>query len=476
MKKIIQITAISLLFCWSLSCAVNPVSGERELMLYSEEGEISLGRQTDQQIRRQYGLYGDEKLTAYVRDIGMAMAPHTHRPQLEYHFSILDTPVANAFAVPGGYIYVTRGLLAMMNSEAELAVVLGHELGHVNARHSMRKMSQLMLIQVGLVMGSAISETVKDLSGLASIGIQLLFLKFSRNDERQADQLGVEYARSGFYNPAKMVDFFQTLKAMGDLSEGQSLPGFLSTHPMYGERIENTQELLLAEDAGLQVKQVPYLQRIQNLIFGPDPRQGYVEDGMFYHPEMRFSFSFPNDWAVQNAPAQVTLVSKDENAAVILQAEKSSTSLPEYAEKKAANLQGSELLDQSSLNINGHSSLQQVYRIPREEQENLNARMTFIWKDPYIYSFTGVSSSGHFNQYDYYFGTIAGSFQNLNDPKYINRSPRRIKLIKANGQDNLEIIFRREGMNEEIWPQFAVMNGMQSGQTPEKGRLIKVLR
>jgi predicted Zn-dependent protease len=333
-----------------------------------------------------------------------------------------------------------------------------------------------MLVQVGLVMGSAISETVKDLSGLASIGIQLLFLKFSRNDERQADQLGVEYARSGFYNPAKMVDFFQTLKAMGDLSEGQSLPGFLSTHPMYGERIENTQELLLAEDAGLQVKQVPYLQRIQNLIFGPDPRQGYVEDGMFYHPEMRFSFSFPNDWAVQNAPAQVTLVSKDENAAVILQAEKSSTSLPEYAEKKAANLQGSELLDQSSLNINGHSSLQQVYRIPREEQENLNARMTFIWKDPYIYSFTGVSSSGHFNQYDYYFGTIAGSFQNLNDPKYINRSPRRIKLIKANGQDNLEIIFRREGMNEEIWPQFAVMNGMQSGQTPEKGRLIKVLR
>jgi predicted Zn-dependent protease len=476
MRKIIQITAISLLLFWGLSCAVNPVTGKRELMLYSEEGEIALGQQTDQQIRQQYGLYDDAKLTAYVRDIGLAMVPYTHRPQLEYHFSILDTPVANAFAVPGGYIYVTRGLLAMMNSEAELAAVVGHELGHVNARHSMRKMSQLMLVQVGLVVGSAISETVKDLSGLASVGIQLLFLKFSRDDERQADQLGVEYARAGRYNPAKMVNFFQTLKDMGDLSGGQSLPGFLSTHPMYKERIENTQEMLFPEDAGLQVKQVPYLRRIQNLIFGPDPRQGYVENGVFYHPEMRFSFSFPKDWTIQNTPAQVTMVSKDENAAVILQAEESSTALQEFAENKASSLKGSELLDQSSQSINGLSSLQRVYRINQEEQEDLNARMTFIRKNPYIYTFTAVSSSGNFNQYDYQFGTIAGSFQKLNDPKYINRAPKRIKLVEANGRESLENIFRNAGMDKEIWPQFAVINGMESGQTPKKGQLIKILR
>ncbi|MFW6137314.1 MAG: M48 family metalloprotease, partial [Candidatus Aminicenantaceae bacterium] len=191
MKSLVKFSAFILLFWWGISCAVNPVTGRRELMLYSEEGEIALGRDTDQQIRQRYGIYDDEKLTAYIRDIGKTMVPYTHRPHLEYHFSVLDTPVANAFAVPGGYIYVTRGLLAMMNSEAELAVVIGHELGHVAARHSMRKMSKLMLTQVGLVIGSAISETFQDLSGLASVGIQLLFLKFSRDDERQADQLGV---------------------------------------------------------------------------------------------------------------------------------------------------------------------------------------------------------------------------------------------------------------------------------------------
>ncbi len=476
MKNVIKITAFSLLLFWGLSCAVNPVTGKRELMLFSEEGEISLGQETDQQIRQQYGLYDDPKLTAYIRDIGETMIPYTHRPQLEYHFAVLDTPVVNAFAVPGGYIYVTRGLLAMMNSEAELAAVIGHELGHVNARHSMRKMSQLMLVQVGLAVGSAISETVQDLSGLTSVGIQLLFLKFSRDDERQADQLGVEYSRAGQYNPAKMADFFLTLQAMGDLSGGQSLPGFLSTHPMYDERIENTRGMVLAADSGLQIKQVPYLRRIQNLIFGPDPRQGYVENGVFYHPQMRFSFSYPEDWTIQNTPAQVTLVSKDENAAVILQAEKSSTGLREYAENKSASLKGSELLNQRNININGLSSLQQVYRITQEEQEDLNARMTFIRKKPYIYTFTALSASGKFSQYDYQFGTIAGSFQTLTDPKYINRSPRRIKLIEANGRDNLDTIFRQAGMNQEIWPQFTILNGMQAGQTPEKGRMIKVLR
>ncbi len=476
MKNPVKLSAFILLFWWGISCAVNPVTGRRELMLYSEEGEIALGRETDQQIRQRYGLYDDEKLTAYIRDIGMTMVPQTHRPHLEYHFSVLDTPVANAFAVPGGYIYVTRGLLAMMNSEAELAVVIGHELGHVAARHSMRKMSQLMLAQVGLVIGSAISETFQDLSGLASVGIQLLFLKFSRDDERQADQLGVEYARSGRYNPAKMVDFFMTLEAMGDLSEGQSLPGFLSTHPMYDERIENTRDMMTSTDSGLQVKEVPYLKRIQNLVFGPDPRQGYVENGVFYHPVMRFSFSFPEDWTIQNTPAQVTLISKDKNAAVILQAEKSSTGLREFAENKSAGIKGGNLLNETEMNINGLSSLQRIYRINQDDEEDLDARITYIHKNSLIYTFAALSAAKNFNQYDFQFGRIVGSFQNLTDSKYLQRSPSRIKLVEATGRETLETIFSRAGMDKDIWPQFAVINGMTIEQLPPKGRLVKILR
>ena len=286
-KNKLAILVLSLLFL-AASCAVNPVTGKQEISLISEQGEIELGASTDKEVRAQFGVYEDPSLNEYVQKVGMALVPHTHRPHLTYHFAVLDTPVVNAFAVPGGYIYVTRGILALMNSEAELAVVLAHELGHVNARHSVRKMSQMMLAQIGLVVGSALSETFAKAAGVAGVGVQLLFLQFSRDDERQADQLGVEYTRKGQYNPAYMIDFFESLQTMGDLSGGQTLPGFLSTHPLTSERIKNTQAMILADDNLLRYDQVPYFQKIDNMVYGNDPRQGYVEDNTFYHPQLRF--------------------------------------------------------------------------------------------------------------------------------------------------------------------------------------------
>jgi predicted Zn-dependent protease len=322
MKKFFA-AVLSLIFIFTISCSINPVTGKKEISLISEQGEIALGENTDKEVRAQFGVYNDPVLTQYVERIGNKLVPFTHRPNLLYHFAVLDTPVINAFAVPGGYIYVTRGVLAIMNSEAELSVVLGHELGHVNARHSVKKMSQLILVQLGLAVGSALSEEFAKFSGLASIGVQLLFLKFSRDDEREADRLGIAYSRSGGYNPAQMINFFQSLQSLGDLSGGHSLPGFLSTHPLTSERIENTKAMLLETDSRLQYGQAPYFSQIENMIYGSDPRQGFVEGNTFYHPQMRFYFSVPQDWTVQNTPANVTLISKDGNAAVVLLAEQS---------------------------------------------------------------------------------------------------------------------------------------------------------
>ncbi|MDH4272678.1 MAG: M48 family metallopeptidase, partial [Candidatus Aminicenantes bacterium] len=260
-----------------VGCATNPVTGKKELSLISENQELALGKQTDVEIRQQYGVYGDAALNAYVQSVGRSLAPHTHRPHLDYQFAVLDTPVVNAFAVPGGYIYVTRGILALMGSEAELAVVLGHELGHVNARHSVQRMSEMMLVQVGLAVGSALSDTFAEISGLAGVGVQLLFLKYSRDDERQADTLGIEYAREGAYNPGEMVAFFSSLEKLGDVSGGHALPGFLSTHPLTSERIDRVRQMLTEGDRTLEVKERPYLGRIDGLVYGNDPRQGYVE-------------------------------------------------------------------------------------------------------------------------------------------------------------------------------------------------------
>jgi len=471
----------SLILCFltilmTVSCAVNPITGKREFMLISEQAEISLGQETDQEVRAQYGIYSDSNLNDYVERIGMSLAPHTHRSHLTYHFVILDTPVINAFAAPGGYIYVTRGVMAAMNSEAELAVVLGHELGHVNARHSARRLSKMLLVQVGLAVGSAISDTFAKISGAASIGMQLLFLKYSRDDERQADQLGIEYARKGGYNPAKMIDFFTTLQEMGDLSEGHSLPGFLSTHPLTTERIKNTKAMIADSDSQLKIQKNTFLNRIDNIVFGEDPRQGFVEGNTFYHPQMRFYFSFPRDWKIQNTPSRVILISKDENAAVILQAEESSADLKDYADKKSSNLEGRILIDEQALTINGLPSFQQLYNIPQQDKEDLRARMVFIKYGQHIFTFTALSTLKDFDKYEFQFENLIGSFNKLTDRKYLNRKPKRIKLIKANGKQTLKSIFQGTGMPEDLWPKFAVMNAMKLNQIPRQNHLIKILQ
>lgn len=477
MKKVSVVLCL-LLILFTMSCAVNPVTGKRQLALISESGEISLGKETDVEIRQQYGVYDDPALNEYVTRIGLSMVPHTHRPHLTYHFAVLDTPVVNAFAVPGGYIYVTRGILAMMNSEAELAVVLGHELGHVNARHSVIKLSQLMLVQVGLAVGSALSETVAKIAGVASIGIQLLFLKFSRDDEREADRLGVQYSRSGGYHPGEMIDFFSTLQKLGDLSGGKSLPGFLSTHPLTSERIENTKAMITEEDKNLTVNQQHYLNRINNLIFGNDPRQGFVEGNTFYHPVMRFSFSFPESWTVQNTPAQVILASKDGNAAVILQAEKTGTDLSEYAQKKAESIQNSQFIRENRSSINGLNALHQIYDVPQQNQATLRVRMSYIRKGEYIYSFSALSKQNDFNSYSNDFFGVTNSFRGLTNPAFINRSPQHLKLIKASGKHTLREIFNQNGVaqDEDLRTKLAIMNAIELGQIPKTNQLIKIVK
>jgi predicted Zn-dependent protease len=460
-----------------VSCAVNPVTGERELSLYSEQDEIALGKDTDGQIKSIYGVYNDPELNKYVMDVGQSLAPYTHRPHLEYHFFVLDSPVVNAFAVPGGYVYITRGILALMNSEAELAVVLGHEMGHVNARHSIHRMSEQMLFQVGLAVGSALNKTFANLAGLAGTGVQLLFLKYSRDDERQADQLGVDYSRKGGYNPGEMIPFFHSLEELGDLSgERQSLPGFLSTHPLTSERIQNTKDMLLESDNNLSIDRNPYLQRIDGTVFGEDPRQGFVEGDAFYHPEMRFFFKFPQEWKLQNTPSQIVIASKDGDAGVILQAEQSTDTPRDYGRKQVSKIERASLGKDTSTTINGFEAYQQYLDIPQENSETIRMLVSFIKDGSYIYTFVALSTINNFDKFNPDFNHLLGSFQRLTNRSYLNRQPVRIRLVKADGRQTLQEILQREGMDKDLWPRFAVFNNLKLDQTPSKNKLIKIIK
>jgi predicted Zn-dependent protease len=471
-KGIIVLLALAL----AASCAVNPVTGKRELSLVSEQQEIAMGQQTDAEVRAQYGVYAAPSLEAYVSAAGAALAAKTQRPNLAYHFAVLDSPVINAFAAPGGYIFVTRGLLALMTSEDELAVVVGHELGHVNARHSVKRMSEMMLAQVGLAIGSAVSPTFAKLSGATGVGVQLLFLKFSRDDEYQADSLGVDYARRTGYDPGSMVMFFDAMQKNGDLSGGQAIPGFLSTHPLTADRIREVKAMLKPEDARLAHNPDVFLQKIDTLVYGNDPRQGYVEGAFFYHPDLRFQFAIPSGWKVENTPTMVQLAPADGKGALVLQGEKSQDGPADYARKKASELQNSRLLAENTLTVNGLSCFEQSYTVTQQDQGSLRLRRSFIKKGDMVYTFSAFSADQDFSNYEGNFKQTVGSFRELTNPAYLNRQARRLALVRADGVSALQEIFRKQGLAQNLWPQFAIMNGLEVGSVPAKGRLIKILR
>ncbi|MDH3745482.1 MAG: M48 family metallopeptidase, partial [Acidobacteriota bacterium] len=218
------------------SCAVNPATGKRQLMLMSEAGEIAMGREAHPQIMASMGVYDDQGVQEYVAELGAELAALSERPNLPWTFTVLDDPAVNAFALPGGFIYVTRGIMTHLDSEAELVSVLGHEIGHVTGRHGAARMSKAQLMQVGLGVGMIVSPELQQFGDLAMQSMQLLFLKYSRDDERQADDLGLRYTVAGGWDAREMPEVFGVLKSVGEAAGAGRVPGWLSTHPDPGER------------------------------------------------------------------------------------------------------------------------------------------------------------------------------------------------------------------------------------------------
>jgi predicted Zn-dependent protease len=471
--------ACVLLAVAAAGCAVNPVTGRKEFMLFSESQEIELGRQTDIEVGATYGIYEDPVLTAYITKMGQSLAAKGQRPELPWRFTVLDSPVVNAFAVPGGSIYVTRGILALIGSEAELAAVLGHEIGHVNARHSMSQMSKQQVVQAGLALGSAVSAQFAKYAGLAGTGVQVLFLKFSRDDETQADGLGIGYARAAGYNPADMALTFAALQKLGDLSgAGSSMPGFLSTHPLTTDRVAHVNGLLQPSDGRLARNADAYLLKIENIVYGEDPRGGYLEDGVFYHPTLRFQFAVPPGWSVENMPTQVQLVAADQKAGVILQAQKYADTAEAFLKRRAVEISqsGGKPLDEVQTTVHGLDCYEQAFTISQKNADPVRLTLSCVKKGDWVYAFQALSPAGGHAAYEPDFKRVVASFKDLTDASKTGRVPRRLVLIKANGTDALRTILKRAGVPEASWPRFAILNGLDLTDVPAAGRLVKAVR
>ncbi|HET9267824.1 MAG TPA: M48 family metallopeptidase, partial [Vicinamibacterales bacterium] len=336
----------------TVTCATNPVTGRRQLSLISESDEVALGKQAAQEVEQTIGLVDNAELQAYVRRTGMAMATTSQRPSLPWTFGVVDDPTPNAFALPGGFIYVTRGMATLMGSEAELASVLGHEIGHVTAKHSVSAISQQQLAQIGLGVGSILVPRLQRFQGVLGTGLGLLFLQHGRDAEREADDLGFQYASGRGYAMSEMADVFRSLERLPG-SERSALPSFLSSHPSPAERVKTIEQKAAALPTGSRgsiVREAEYLRQVDGLVYGEDPRQGFFRDGQFLHPDMRFQFSFPRGWTGQNLKQAVLGTSGRQDAALQLTIARGS---PDAAAQAFGETQGIRLAQASRDNING---------------------------------------------------------------------------------------------------------------------------
>jgi len=460
----------------AMSCTTDYVTGKKTFSLVSESQEVQMGKEADPEIVGEYGVYDDAALSQYVSGIGQALAAKSQRTDITYTFRVLDSPVVNAFALPGGYVYVTRGILAHFNSEDQLAGVVGHEIGHVVARHSAEQMSRQQLAGLGLGLGSLVSETFRQYAEVAGFGLQLMLLKYSRSQESESDLLGVEYSTKLGYDANEMAGFFGTLRRMGEKS-GQSLPSFMSTHPDPGDR-ENRVHQLAKEwqqktaFQPLGKDHTDYLKRIDGIVYGDDPRQGYTEGQMFYHPSLRFQFPIPKDWQAVNSASTVAIVSPDKNALVQMRLAEGDS--PEKAAETFVTKNELTVQTRRAKTIHGFPAVE-VNSTGRTDTGEIRILSCFIKKDTSVYAFHGYSEAGVFASYSAAFSNVMGGFEEVRDRSVLDKKPLKLHIKKAPKSGDLASVLKTLGMKQEMLDDGAILNGLQLTDSVEQGCWIKVV-
>jgi len=447
-----------------LGCARNPVTGKSELSLVSESQEIQMGQQGAKEVAQTIGFYNDAKVQSYVADIGKRMAAESERPNLPWEFHVVDDASVNAFAIPGGFIYVTRGLMSSINNEAELATVVGHEIAHVTNRHSVQQISKSQLAQLGLGIGSILSSDIAKFGQLAGAGLGLLFLKYGRDAENQADEGGFRYALGQSYDVREMPKVFQTLGRISETGGGGRLPEWLATHPDPGNRIKHIGKMLdtlSLDQRKLIVNREDYLRHLQGMSFGEDPRQGYFEGSAFYHPQMRFQMKFPEQWKKQNLPQAVVAVSPSEDA--IVQLALAGQSPPEQAARQFLSQEGVQAGNASRANINGLPAASSYFQA-QTQQGQIEGLVSFISYGGQTFGLMGYTPAGKLRSYDQVFQSTIRSFRELRDGSKINVQPARVELVKVSRQMTLDQ-FNAQYPSSIPIEQVAIINELEGPQS-----------
>lgn len=460
-------------------CATNPVTGKKDFVMMSEEQELALGQQVAEQVKSRYQPYEDEELQEYLSKLGEELAANSHRNNLIFRFSLVDDPLVNAFAVPGGYIYITRGILAYMNSEAELAGVVGHEIGHVTARHSVRSQAKAQMAGLAGIL-AAVASGNRSIADAANVLGTTFVRGYGRAYELEADRLGAEYLASNQYDADDMLKVVGILKNHEEFekkrAEAEGRPprayhGVFATHPENDKRL---QEVVAAAKEFQSVSgnrgkdREEFLRKLDGMVYGDSESQGIVRLNEFYHRDLDLYVKFGKGWRIDNLPTAVVSTAKENNAEIALAGieDQNLKETPrEFAERKFKVTEGARLRGKNP----GYMG---VTRIKAKTGTRM-ARVAVVFHKDKVLLFRGIAKKGLPEESA--FRAVAESARPLRRSEEDLATARRLKVVRARRGDTFEELAKQTPLTNYAADELRLLNGMYPDGEPTAGQLIKIV-
>ena len=465
------------------SCAVNPVSKKREFVLMSEGQEIAIGKQQDPIVLEEFGYYEDEKLQEYVNRVGQRIAEVSDRPDLIYRYKVVNSEMVNAFALPGGYIYMTRGILSHLNSEAELATVLGHETGHVTARHAVQQITKSRTLSILQQAGSIFVPQLRQVSQLTGILFQAILSGYGRQAEFQSDEVGMKYAIEAGYDPRSAAEFLKTLKSLEKDQDKGGFHGFFASHPETADRIQRAQEiaqgLLSSEEPHrtLLVDRNEYLRHLDGMLYGPDPKEGVTIGNIFRHKDMAFEITFPMGWEIHNT--KNALISKEPEKEHIIQMlspdDLSKRITPEEYAKGFTKKGKMKVSSGEAADIHGMKAYIAQAETSLDKLGKVGIEYAVIFKENQAFNIVSFAPLREFPEVKDAFLSTIHSFRRLTHEERKAIKPMRLKILEAKAGDTLEMLVKKHGVEGQRVEEIAKMNGLDPKQALEVGMKVKLI-
>ena len=460
------------------NCAQNPVSGRANFVTMSEAQEVQTGRQEDVKVRQEYGVYDNKALQQYVNEVGQRLGKASHRPQLQYTYVVVDSPEINAFALPGGYIYVTRGILAYLNSEAELAAVLGHETGHVTARHGVQQMSAATAAGVGATLVGIFVPALRNQAGDTAIGLlgNVLLSGYGREHELEADKLGAEYLYRTGYDPQAMIKVIGVLKnqelfdaevAKAEGRQPRSYHGVFASHPDADQRLQE----VVGEAGKLagsgRVNQEEFLRMIDKVPFGYSESQGFVRNFTFYHRELGLVLKFPDTWRISNKPDRVSASNRGDDVMIEMRLAGRAQGAPaDILRKQIGNAR-----EITSTTING---LPAAIATTSIRGLPTRAAVVFLGKSAYLIG-GQAKTEGAMQQALAAINATITSFHAMSETERNSARPLTLRVINAPPGATFAELARSSPLGKNAVSYLRLLNGLYPQGEPAAGQALKIV-